>query len=225
MIESERCGEVGDHEERWYHLRVALADEALLEAWRGGDAQAGAELFDRHFAAVSRFFRTKVGDGYEDDLIQATFLACVEGRERFSGQGSFRSYLYGIAYNMLREHVRLRRRHAAVADLGEVAAEDLAPRPSGLLARKTEERLLLEALRKIPLEHQTLLELYFWEPLGARQIGETMGLPEGTVRTRIRRAKELLARELARLSGQPLESTVTRLEQWAKQVRPETLLG
>jgi DNA-directed RNA polymerase specialized sigma24 family protein len=48
-----------------------------------------------------------------------------------------------------------------------------------------------------------LLELYFWEPLSARQIGEVMCLPEGTVRTRLRRAKDLLGRELARLSGEP----------------------
>jgi RNA polymerase sigma factor (sigma-70 family) len=200
---------------------VALADEALLEAWREGDARAGAELFDRYFAAMSRFFRTKVGDGHDDDLIQATFLACAEGRNRFTGQGSFRSYLFGIAYNLLREHVRSRRRETVALD--EVVAEDFAPRPSGLLARKAEERLLLEALRKIPLEHQTLLELYFWEPLSARQIGEVMCLPEGTVRTRLRRAKDLLGRELARLSGEPLESTLTRLDAWARAVRPPAL--
>ena len=51
--------------------------EELLEAWRGGDRRAGEQLFERHYAAVSRFFRKKLEFGV-DDLIQRSFLACVE---------------------------------------------------------------------------------------------------------------------------------------------------
>jgi RNA polymerase sigma factor (sigma-70 family) len=198
---------------------VAEPDEALLEAWRNGDTRAGAALFHRHFSAMSRFFRNKLGDGHADDLIQATFLACVEARDRFTGEGSFRSYLFGIAYNLLREHARARGRETTAET--ELFAIDLGPRPSALLARKAEERALLEGLRRIPLEHQTLLELYFWEALCAREIGLIFGVPEGTIRTRLRRAKELLGRELSRVSGEALASTLTRLDEWARAVRPD----
>jgi DNA-directed RNA polymerase specialized sigma24 family protein len=78
-------------------------DLELLAAWRGGDRDAGGELFDRHFVSIRRFFRSKVGDDYEE-LVQRTFTRCVEGQQRFRGEGKFRSYLFAIAANVLREH-------------------------------------------------------------------------------------------------------------------------
>ena len=80
-------------------------DVALVEAWRGGDALAGEKLFRRYFKAISRFFRNKFSTGVED-LIQQTFVALVEGRERLRSDQSFRSYLFGIAHNVLRTHLR-----------------------------------------------------------------------------------------------------------------------
>jgi DNA-directed RNA polymerase specialized sigma24 family protein len=65
-----------------------------------------------------------------------------------------------------------------------------------------------------------LLELYFWEPLTAAEIAVVLGIPEGTVRTRIRRAKELLERELVALVDIPLQRTATTLEDWALAAKP-----
>lgn len=197
------------------------ADEELLAAWRRGDRDAGAALFDRYFAAISRFFRTKVAES-PDDLIQRTFLACVEARDRFEGRSSFRSYLFGVAYNVLREHARSRKRDAERFELAEVSAADLGPRPSSVLRARAEARALLEALRRLPLDHQVLLELYFWEPMTAAEIGESLGVPEGTVRTRLRRAKHLLEQELNTIAHTPgpLRTTATSLEDWARAVRP-----
>jgi RNA polymerase sigma-70 factor (ECF subfamily) len=80
---------------------------------------------------------------------------------------------------------------------------------------------LLEGLRSIPLQFQVVLELSFWERMTAREIGEVVGAPEGTVRTRLRRAKELLAKELRRIEnlGVPLETTIAQLDDWAAAVR------
>jgi RNA polymerase sigma-70 factor (ECF subfamily) len=194
-------------------------DEALLAAWRAGDRDAGAQLFDRYFEGVSRFFRTKCAED-PDDLIGATFLECTQGRDRFTGTGTFRSYLFGIAYNLLREHFRRTAREAARFEPLTSTAAELAPRPSSKLIEHEDRRRLLEALRRIPLEHQTLLELYFWEPLTAAEIGVVLGIPEGTVRTRIRRAKELLERELTALLDTPLQRTATTLEDWALAAKP-----
>lgn len=198
-------------------------DAELLDRWRAGDKSAGAELFDRHYQALLRFFRNKVDDGY-DDLVQGTFLACVEGRERFRGDCSFRTYLYAVARNVLHKHYRTLRRRAEPiehVDFEVTAMRDLVPGPSSVVAAKAEQRLLLEALRRIPLDHQVVLELYFWEPLRAREIAHVLDVPVGTVRTRIRRAKQLLAEELERLaeSREQLDSTLTRLDDWARSVR------
>ncbi len=196
-------------------------DQALLDAWRAGDAAAGDRLFMRHFAAVDRFFRHKAGASEIQDLIQRTFMILVERPDGFHGRSSFRTYLLGIAHNMLREHYRAsaRDRHQ---DVDELSVADLGAGPSTLIGAKEEQRLLLEALRSVPLESQIILELYFWERLSGPQIAEVLGVGENTARTRLRRARLRVGEALERLarSRALLESTLADLESWARSVRP-----
>ncbi|MCA9690371.1 MAG: sigma-70 family RNA polymerase sigma factor [Nannocystaceae bacterium] len=199
------------------------SDAELLNAWREGDRTAGASLFSRHYASIARFFRNKVGDGDSADLIQKTFLACVETRERFRGDASFRTYLFAVARNVLGKHYRSRRRHGDRLDFGVTSVHDLAPSPTQVLARSSEQRLLLQGLRRIPLDAQVILELYFWESMKAAEIAAVLEVPEGTARTRIRRAKQLLAAELEALGSASLESTQTRLDDWARELRDQLL--
>src|SRR5687767_9859628 len=103
---------------------MAATDVELLEAWRGGDKPAGVELFERHFDAIYRFFRSKVDDAAED-LTQQTFLGCVRGKQVFRGDASFRTYLYTIARNRLYTHIRDRQRRDAVVEIGEQSVADL----------------------------------------------------------------------------------------------------
>jgi RNA polymerase sigma factor (sigma-70 family) len=207
---------------------VATDDDELLAAWRSGERRAGERLFDRHFKALTRFFRNKVGRGSDpgagdgmDDLIQQTVLGLLEAKHEFRGEGSFRSFVFGVAYNVLRNHYRRARRDADRLDFGVTSIFDLAQGPSEVLMARHEQQLLLQGLRKIPVEHQVLLELYFWEPLTAAELAAVLEVPEGTVRTRIRRAKQLLEAELSRLAKDPrlLESTLSDLEDWARSVR------
>lgn len=198
------------------------SDPELLDAWRGGDLAAGDELFNRHFGAIHRFFRNKVSDGLED-LVQQTFMACVEGRERFRNDSTFRTYLFGVAHNLLRDHYRAQRREPEALDFGKNSAVDAGAGPSTLVGRRREERLLLEALRSIPLDSQIVLELYYWEEMSASQTATVLGVPEGTVRGRVRRAKQLLKTQLAKLARSPqeLETTVGNLDRWAAALREQ----
>ena len=199
-------------------------DIELLEAWRSGDKSAGAALFDRHFSALSRFFANKVGEA-ADDLIQQTLLQCVESKDRFRGDSSFRTFLFSVARNVLHNHYRAKRRSKVDLDFGVTSIAALVPGPTTLIGNERQHRILLEALRRIPVEHQILLELYYWETLRAVDIAEVLEVPEGTIRTRIRRAKELVARELATLEGTALdlESTLSRLDDWAAAIRKQLL--
>jgi RNA polymerase sigma factor (sigma-70 family) len=198
-------------------------DPELLEAWRNGELSAGDELFNRHFAAIHRFFRNKVADGRLEDLVQQTFMACVEGRERFRNDSSFRTYLFGVANNLLRDHYRAQKREPEALDFGKSSAIDVGAGPSTVVGKRREERLLLEALRNIPLDSQIVLELYYWEEMSASQTADVLGIPEGTVRGRVRRAKELLKKELAKLARSPqeLETTMGNLELWAAGLRQQ----
>lgn len=200
---------------------MTIDDGALLAAWRDGDRRAGAALFDRYFMAVMRFFRNKVDEGRLDDLIQQTMLGLLEARDSYRGTGSLRSFVFGIAFNVLRNHYRAAIRDEGKLDFGVTSIGDLAPGPAEVLAQHHEQRLLLQALRRIPIDHQVLLELYFWESLPAAEIAEVLAVPEGTVRTRIRRAKALLEVELRACSADPrlVEATLSGLETWARSLR------
>lgn len=196
-----------------------IDDAELLRRWREGDRRAGNELFQRHFETIRRFFVNKV-DGETEELVQRTFMACVEGHDRFEGRAEFRAYLLGIARHLLWKHWEARRRNRS-EPLDELSIHELGAGPSTLLGKREGERRLLEALRRIPLESQVVLELYYWEGLTGGQMAEILEKPENTVRTAIRRAKAALGAELRRLerfAGVP-ESTDTDLDTWAAGVR------
>ncbi|MEX1362743.1 MAG: sigma-70 family RNA polymerase sigma factor [Nannocystaceae bacterium] len=184
-----------------------VSDHELLDAWRAGDAQAGQELFTRHFDAACRFFYNKADEGV-DDLIQQTFLGCLESRERFRGDSSFFTFLIGVAKNVLRLHYR-RKRRAERVDFGSTSVHDLSPSPSRVVAQQLDQQRVLQALRTIPLDLQMVLELHYWEELPASRIAEALEIPPGTAKTRLRRGKQLLREELTR--HEPTEDARSQL--------------
>lgn len=194
-------------------------DAVLLGAWTRGDPGAGAELFRRYYAAVLRFYRSKVGP-QAPDLVQRCFLRCLEVRSRIRDESGFRCFLFGIARNVLFEHYRSTRVGARI-DFTEQTVEDLGPTPTSELDRGERSELLLLALRRIPVEQQIVIELYYWEDLNAREIAEIFEIPEPTVRTRLRRAKLRLEQELQGLGSSPAAAldTTTNLDAWARRLR------
>lgn len=195
-------------------------DFDLLTAWRGGDRAAGSELFARHFGAVFGFFRSKL-EHVAEDLTQQTFLACVEARDDFRGTANFSVYLFVIARNMLYGHLRRKANRTSDPDFEVTSLADLDPSPSGLLVFREQHKLLVHALRMIPVELQLTLELYYVQRLKAVEIAEILDLPLGTVRSRIRRAIEQLRANMVGLadSPQPLRTTLTDLHAWAASLR------
>lgn len=196
-------------------------DVALFAAWRLGDRAAGDRLVVRHFPAVDRFFRNKVSLDCIEDLVHRTFVIFLERPDNFRQASSFRTYLLGIANNILREHYRARKRDEC-DDVDSVSVLDLGAGPSTLIGGHEEERLLLEALRSVPLECQVILELYYWEDLTGPELAAILGVPEDTARSRLRRARLRVSEALKQLAGSPalLASTRENLESWARRVRP-----
>lgn len=195
-------------------------DQTLLAAWRGGNKAAGFVLFDRYYVAVSRFFHNKI-DGDSADLIQRTFLGCIESLPRYAGHGSFRSYLFAIAYRQLCQFLRARHRERQRIDFTEVSAADLRPSPTAELGHRQEVRLLFAALRQIPIDFQVLLELHYWEGVTTGELAEVLEVPPGTARARLIRARALLEAKMAELSRSAalVESTMSDLERWATEIR------
>ena len=189
--------------------------------WRGGDKRAGSELLRRQFETLYRFFRTKVGPELLPELVQQTLLACIEHRDRFRGEAGFSTYLYAIARSVLVGHYRRRARHERVFDPVAVSVEQVGPRMSAEFVEREQHRLLLLGLRAIPIDHQILLELHYWERMPGPALAEVLGVPEGTVRTRLRRAKQLLREAIVAAEANPevTAGTIDDLDGWAASLR------
>ena len=201
--------------------RMSESDLDLLAAWKAGDKAAGERLFERHFEAVMRFVASKTSYNVED-LVQQAFLACVEGRHRLRDGASFRSYLFAAARNVVVD--RWRAKAEVPIDLNEASAHDLGPSPSSALRHRRQEQLLVQALRRIPLNLQIAIELYYVEGLKSREVADVLDIPHGTVRTRLRRALTLLREAVAKLQvepGEELTTTMGRLDAWAKSLQPD----
>jgi RNA polymerase sigma factor (sigma-70 family) len=178
-------------------------DRALFERWRAGDTRAGSSLVRRHFEALHRFFSSKA-HGQVEDLIQQTFMACVEARDAFRGESSFRAYLFGLARLQLFTYYRKSQRRRML-DFTSTSVRDLGLSPTGVLAQREDERLLSLALQHVPVDQQIALELTYWEGLSAPEIARVLQIPENTVYSRLRRAKDHLRRALEVLSDQPTQ--------------------
>jgi RNA polymerase sigma-70 factor (ECF subfamily) len=199
-------------------------DSELLDRWAAGDTAAAEELLDRYFEGICRFFRNKVG-GDVDDLIQQTFSICVQTRERLRNKSSFRAYLYTVARNEVYAHYRRLRRVRQNFDPTVSSVQDLDPSPSQVLAKDQQQRLLLTALRRIALELQIALELRYWEQLSGPELSEVLEIPEGTVRSRLRRGTQMLRDQLGAITAadEDLLQSVTNFDQWASRIRKRLL--
>ena len=196
------------------------SDEDLLRAWQAGDKEAGDVLVRRHFASIYRFFRHKLEDGAED-LTQRTFLGCVGARDRMRPELGFRAFLFGIARNQLLLELRTRSRRKELPP-DSASIEDVAgPTPVGVVAAHEQQRALLQALRKIPIDHQITLELHYWEGLGVDQIALVLEVAPGTVKSRLARARASLVGRLQEVERDParLQATLSDLDAWVRSLR------
>jgi RNA polymerase sigma-70 factor (ECF subfamily) len=184
----------------------------LLRAWRAGDRAAGDALVAAHFASICRFFRTKLGDDVED-LIQQTFLDLLAASSPVT---SVRATLFTIARRRLLDHLRTRYQRDEVELLTSISVADLRTSPSTSVARSEQQRLLHEALRRLPLDHRMALELAYWEDLSGPEIAEILEISGHTVRSRLARARQALREQIAALDrtpGGPVVGLLSQLQQ------------
>ena len=149
-------------------------------------------LFDRHYAAVARYLRRRVGIQLADDLAAETFAEAFRGRASYDGvHRDAAPWLYGIAANRMRSHRRAEvRQLRAYARSGAdpVAAPDCAPEPG--------EPALAAALASLRPQEREVVALYALADLSYEEIARALRVPVGTVRSRLSRARAHLRRAL-----------------------------
>lgn len=197
----------------------ATPDGDLLDRWRAGDHAAGQLLFQRHFDSIYGFFETKC-EQEADELVQATFLACLRAREQFRKESSFRTYLFTIARHELYRVLRTRQRDGQRLDFEVSSIAALVSTPGTRIGRNQEHQRLVSALRQLPVEQQTLLELHYWEEMSIGDLAEVFESPAVTIRTRLHRARRALQEIMLRTEGQDLKKVLESLDTmdaWMRQ--------
>jgi RNA polymerase sigma-70 factor (ECF subfamily) len=170
-----------------------VTDNELFDAWCGEEPGCGAVLIRRHIGALRGFFRSRLR--YDiDELVQQTLFACVEGRAKWRREGSFRSWLLGIANRVFLGHLR---RRTLIGESALRAHHDPGPSPESFISEREDGLMLRVALARLSPEYRGLIELYFDAGWSGPRIAATLGIPEGTVRARPRRASRFLRRQIS----------------------------
>jgi RNA polymerase sigma factor (sigma-70 family) len=176
------------------------SDFDLLDRWRAGDNAAGQALLARHFDTLCGFFESKCGPD-ADDLVQRTMLACVASKDRFRKHASFRTYMFTVARHELYQHLHARRRDGQRLDFSVTSIAELLTTPRSRMIKDADKVRVVEALRRLSVEQQTLLELHYWQELDIEALSEVLEIEPGATRVRLHRARKKL-REVLELGDE-----------------------
>lgn len=161
-----------------------MTDEELMADLRAGSERACEDLFARYREPVWAFFRRRTADARRaEELAQDTFVAILQAAPRYEPRGPFRSYVFGIAYNILLAD----RRRSTTRDAAPLAVD-----PPGSAADPTVTIWVKEALARMDADDREILMLREYEELSYQEIADVRGLPVNTVRSRLFRARMAL---------------------------------
>jgi RNA polymerase sigma-70 factor (ECF subfamily) len=179
-------------------------DEALMLAFRDGDAAAFAALYGRWRGRLYRYLAHQVAD-QADELFQDVWLRVVRAREHYEVTARFPTWLFRIAHNRLMDHYRTRGR--SIVDLydnpEDDPADDLAApeqdSPPAMLERREAGRHILEALATLPVPQREAFLLAEESGMTLEEIAATTGVGRETVKSRLRYALGRLRQALSAL--------------------------
>jgi RNA polymerase sigma-70 factor (ECF subfamily) len=174
----------------------SVSTEELLRRTRRGDPEAArqllARMIDQHYAGVFNWCRhLGVSREEADDLTQETFLQAHSSLQQFAGDSSLRTWLYGIARNLCRRALEGDGREQPLP-----RALDLPESGGAGLHQTLEGRLAREALQALPEPVAPVALLYYLHEWKLREIALLLEIPEGTVKSRLHRARGLLRERL-----------------------------
>jgi RNA polymerase sigma-70 factor (ECF subfamily) len=187
-IDDRLTGETGETDEH-------QTDEQLMAAFAsgaGGESEAAFQsLFRRYRLPMYGFFRRRVGDAaLAEELAQETFLAVLKARGRYEATALFRTYLYGIAFRILKAQ---RRKAVFRAMFAGRSVEHVDPAQESDVAAGLDAGLVLrQAVGRLDRMDREIVLLREYEELTYTEIAEVLGIPVNTVRSRLFRARMAL---------------------------------
>ena len=188
-------------------------EEQLVERLKRRDEVAFNELIRLYQARIFRLVFRMLGDRAEaEDLAQEVFITVFKSIDGFRGDSKLSTWLYRVATNHCKNRIKYLDRRARgkkkefdeIAEHGTLESATMNPssqiaRPDHMVEALQKERILKEAIGALDDEHRTLIVLRDIEHMTYEQIQEITGLPEGTVKSRLHRARHALREKVRRL--------------------------
>lgn len=181
------------------------SDHALLEATRTGDEAAFGELVARYRNSITNYVYRLLND-YDAavDIAQETFVRLYGARERYQKSHAFSTYIYSIATNLAITELRRRKRRRLISfgalfeqeDEREFDPPDARPLQDVALVENERQRAVARAIASLPEKYRAPIVLRDVEGRAYEEIAAILDLNEGTVKSRISRARSLLREKL-----------------------------
>lgn len=183
------------------HTQPAIDDRLIIQRIARGDREALAELYARYQQPLFRYLLQLTPDyGLAEEILQDTFVAVWKSARTFEGRSSVQTWLISIARRQA--HNTLRRRKLLTVDeaeLEELAATEPEPEDFALASVVRDE--LAAAFQQLAPLHREMIVLIFIEELSYPEVANVLGIPVGTVKSRLSNAKRMLRRLLDSKEG------------------------
>lgn len=177
---------------------MSFDEKAAVHRARGGDQAAFAQLVEAYQGPVYRLgLRMGLSPADAEEAAQNAFIAAWRGLPQFRGESKFSTWLYRLASNAAVDVLRREKKYEHQADVEELRQADEGPSPQEQLERQETRQTVRRCLAALPLEYRQVLVLRYLQQMRYQEIAEALGLPEGTVKSRINRAKAQLKELLA----------------------------
>ena len=172
----------------------AQTDEQLMRRAARGSDRAFEELYNRHARRLQGFFARRLGEDGDlaADFMHDTFLRLYAARANYREGRNVRAWLYTIAYNLCKNHLRNRLTMVADEPANVTADTDIELDMDAAILHDA----LREALHRMPDPYAMIFTLHYEEELTVPQVAQITGLPEGTVKSRLHKAMNIIRKEL-----------------------------
>jgi RNA polymerase sigma-70 factor (ECF subfamily) len=183
-----------------FETPMADSDIELLRRIRAGDGLALKALYARNRVSIYRYaLRLTRSEAAAEDVVSEVFIDVWRSAAAFEGRSEAQTFLLAIARNKAYSHLRKQRED----ELDEDAAaeiEDEADTPEASLQKKNTAEVLRACLKRLSAAHREVIDLVYYHDKSIDEVALLLGVPEGTVKTRMFHARKKLA-ELARAAG------------------------
>ncbi|MGD8394372.1 MAG: sigma-70 family RNA polymerase sigma factor [Candidatus Eiseniibacteriota bacterium] len=186
----------------------SLSDEEVMVRCARGSEPAFEILVERYQSRVINLITRFIGD-YDraEDIAQEVFIRVYRNRQRYRKSGKFSTWIFTIAANLAKNEIRRKVRHRRVVSIDEErefgtigdTLPDPGPGPRQTLERRELEVMILQAIEELPDRYRMALVLRDIEGLSYDEVSKVLGIPGGTVRSRINRARLMVKEKLESL--------------------------